>query len=352
MPLHLADASEDSHLCANFRADGSLILTSIDHQWVGLITCNGVSTDWFACGDNSPTITSGMGCSCPQTSATLAFTAAADPIPNIMQLGLSYGISSCYPGYSIYCAEATEGPSPSISSTAAPSSAATSASTPVRTSSEFLTTNSGGQLITVFITTTAPTSSPIISRASESSIGSHGSLARPTTSSAASIGGTNSPSPPIASGPGLQSRAEVGIGIGSAVGAVLVGALLWYCISCLRKRHKRESALSTSDKTGPGSSDETTGFAVNHQLGVDDPRSPTWSGHKSELPAENKDPRSPTWSGHKSELPTDDHEVKTPVPPYATSRGSYRSNQTPEAEGILGHGGHGMGLRDGLYEMP
>jgi hypothetical protein len=312
---------------------------SIDHSWVGLVTCDGVSTNWFACGDNSPTVTHGMGCNCPQTSATLAFTAADSPIQEIMQLGLAYPQSSCFPSFTAYCSEATQGSSPSSTTpTAAPSSTSPSTPTASRTTSTSLTTNSGGSVITVITT-------QIITASANTSIFTPPPATYSTAGFVGPVGPSTSPDT------GLQTPARIGIGIGSAVGAVSIGALLWFCISCMRKRSKKKSALRTEDRTGPVLSEDANAFVEKDNLGSDDPRSPTWSGHKSELPA-NKDSRSPTWSGHKSELPADDHEVKSPVPTYEPFRGSYRSSTTAEVEGSPRFGGQGREVREGVYEMP
>jgi hypothetical protein len=312
---------------------------SIDHSWVGLVTCNHVSTEWFACGDNAPTVTHGMGCDCPQTSATLAFTAADSPIQAIMQLGVVYPQSSCFSSFATYCSGATQGSvTSSTASTAAPSSAAVSTPTASQTTSTSLTTNSGGSVITVVITQliTAP---PVTSAHTP-----------PVNSSSTPTPGSSSPTDSSTSPyAGLQAQAKIGIGVGSAVGAVFAGALLWYGVSCIKKR-KRKSALPASDHNGPVSSDGANGVAENDKLGDHDPRSPTWSGHKSELPAENS--RSPTGSGPKSELPADDHKAKSPVPAYEPYRGSYRSSTTADVEHSPRFGVHGRADREGLYEMP
>jgi hypothetical protein len=147
---------------------------------------------------------------------------------------------------------------------------------------------------------------------------------------------------------GLHKEAKIGIGIGSAFGAVFVGALLWYYVSCMRKRRNKKSASAAGDHGGPASAD---GFAEKENLGDDDPRSPTWSGHKSELPAD-KDPRSPTWSGHKSELPADEHEARSLVLAYEPCKGSYKSDPIAEVEGSQRYGGQSREVREGVYEMP
>jgi hypothetical protein len=157
--------------------------------------------------------------------------------------------------------------------------------------------------------------------------------------------------PSTVSNVGLQKEAKIGIGIGSVFGAVFVGALLWYYISCMRKRHNKKSASAAGDHSGPTSAADADGFAEKENLGDDDPRSPTWSGHKSELPAD-KDPRSPTWSGHKSELPADEHEARSLVPAYEPCKGSYKSGPIAEVEGSQRYGGQSRDVREGVYEMP
>ena len=157
--------------------------------------------------------------------------------------------------------------------------------------------------------------------------------------------------PPTVSNVGLQKEARIGIGVGSAVGAVFVGALLWYYISCMRKRRNKKSASAAGDHSGPDSAAGTDGSAEGRNVGDDDPRSPTWSGHKSELPAD-KDPRSPIWSGHKSELPADEHEARSLVLAYEPYKGSYKSSPTAEVEGSQRYGGQSREVREGVYEMP
>jgi hypothetical protein len=157
--------------------------------------------------------------------------------------------------------------------------------------------------------------------------------------------------PSTVSNVGLQKEAKIGIGVGSAVGAVFVGVLLWYYISCMRKKHKKKSASAARGHSGPDSATDADGFAEKENLGDDDPRSPTWSGHKSELPAD-KDSRSPTWSGRKSELPADEHEARSLVPVYEPYRGSYKSSPTAEIEGCQRFGDQSGEIGEGVYEMP
>lgn len=313
------------------------MLMGIDHQWVGLVTCNGVSTNWFACGDNGPTVTHGMGCNCPDTSATLAFTAADSPIQSIMYLGLSYGVSSCFSGFSTYCAEATQNVlPPSTTPTAAPSATSPITSTAPQTSSTSLTTNSGG-VRTVILTqiTDAPTATTLSFN----------------SSSTTNTGGLSSVDPSTLSNGGLQTQGKIGVGVGSGLGALGVGTLLWYCVSCIIRRHKQKSRLSSKEQVEANATHEAKGFVEQDKLGDDDPRSPTWSGPKSELLAD-KNPRSPTWSGSKSELPADDHEIRSPVPAYEPYRGLYKSSSTAEVEGSPKFGAQSGAVREGVYEMP
>jgi hypothetical protein len=146
---------------------------------------------------------------------------------------------------------------------------------------------------------------------------------------------------------GLQTQAKIGIGIGSAVGAVSVGALLWYCLWCAKKRRQKKPA---ENQAGLNSANDAIRPMENEKLEDDDPRSPTWSGHKSELPAE--DLRSPTRSAHKSELSADDNEIRSPVPTYEPYRGSYRSSKMEDVERSPKFGGQRGADRGGLYEMP
>jgi hypothetical protein len=314
------------------------MLMDIDHSWVGLVTCNHISTNWFACGDNAPTVTHGMGCTCPQTSATLAFTAADSPIQAIMQLGATYPESSCFPSFRAYCSQTTQASSSSsITVIAAPTSTASSTHTASQTTSASLPTNGGGSAPTAFSTQLGTASAD-----------------SPTPTPPSSYSGTTTagdPSPTdysdTSDARGLQTQAKIGIGVGSAVGAVFLGALFSYYLSCVKKRRKNKSA---ENQTGLSSTNDAMGPVENQKLGDDDPRSPTWSGHKSELPAE--DPRSPTRSAYKSELSADDTEVRSPVPTYEPYRGSYRSSRTADAERSPKFGGQRGVDREGLYEMP
>jgi hypothetical protein len=313
---------------------------SVDHPWTGLVVCNGTTTDWFACGDGGPTITHGMGCLCPDTSRTLAFTAANSPIQSIMNVGLALGDSSCFPSFTVYCSGASPTPSPSSTTlAAAPSSTATSASITPQTSSPSLTTNSGGVVSTVFVTWTpdAPTSTSLLTMPSNSS-------------NTTDAGGFSPMEPSAVPNAGLQKEAKIGIGVGSAIGAVLVGAVLWYYTSYMRKRHNKSASMA-GDHSGPDSAADADGFAEKDNSGDDDPRSPAWSGQKSELPAD-KDPRSPALSGYKSELPADEHEARSPVPVYESYSGSYRNSLTAEAEGSQRYEGQSREVREGVYEMP
>ena len=144
----------------------------------------------------------------------------------------------------------------------------------------------------------------------------------------------------------------VGVAIGSVAGAALGAVLLWFILrTCRRKYSKKKAAANNDDGTD----------VMGEKVEAGDPRSPTYTGHRSELPA--TDLRSPVSSNRftqKSELGTDEHEVKSFKSPtlttssgtYAPYRGSYRSTTPSEVEGSPRIGGPGKAIGEGVYEMP
>lgn len=161
----------------------------------------------------------------------------------------------------------------------------------------------------------------------------------------------------------MNTATKAGIGIGGAVGAIIVAVLLWVATAfCARKYRKK--VLKPDDQIRPSSLEYSDGFAQKNKTADEDPRSPTWSGHKSELPAEEA--RSPRLPGHKSELPADESEARTPAPSYEPYHDSYRSPAIPGFHGSLNIGGStvseiegspglvGLLRRDraGVHELP
>jgi hypothetical protein len=192
-----------------------------------------------------------------------------------------------------------------------------------------LTTNIGGVVSTVFVTGTldTPTGTSFFTMPLSSS-------------NAMDAGGVRPMEPSTLPNAGLQKEAKIGTGVGSVVGAVFVGTLLWYYISCMRKRCKRKLVSAAGARTGSDSAADADRFAEKDHLGDDDLRSPAWPGPKPELPTV-KDLRSPTLPGYKSELPADKHEVRSPIPVYEPYGESYRSSPTAETEGSQRYEGQG-----------
>jgi hypothetical protein len=100
------------------------------------------------------------------------------------------------------------------------------------------------------------------------------------------LGATSSPST-ASSDPGLSTGSKIGIGVGVGTGALVLAALLWFLLNFLRKR-RHGLPPPIEDQIRPKSFGSYAGISgANSSEGANgDLRSPAWSGHKSELPAD------------------------------------------------------------------
>ena len=315
-----------------------------------MVYCNGTTDvgQWACCNDTNPIVTKGVSCSCP--AAPLAFQASRF-IPSTMSLPQAPGGTiSCLPDYTgAVCPTYLTLGTDSIFSTAESTSAATtsigrtssitamSSSGAGSSSSNSLPTKTSVGKISIPLTT--PITTP-----SATSTAPNPFLA--TSTSPSSTTGSAAPQSPSTSG--LKTQEKVGIGVGTVAGAIVAAALIWLCVTFRKRRCRKQALTPIEDQIRPRSPTSTHGFAEKNQVGGDDPRSPTWSGHKSELPA-NEDPRNPSWSGHKSELPADESPARSPAPTYQAYN---RSSTASELVGQPMYGGPGRFIKEGLYEMP
>ena len=304
-------------------------LISLDQTYMGLVYCdgtNGTDHTWTGCWNNSTLVIHSPAqdaplCWCPADDARVFAFSAGPSLANIMALPTdASGTPSCWPGFKSACAVAsTSKTSPVITSSAFSSSSVTagSSTSSTNTTPSLFTNGEAGS--------TAPTSAP------PTSISALG------TSTSMSYGGSNSsviPSTqvadPTANDSGLANGAKIGIGVGVAGGAIVAIALLWLCTAAWRKRRHEQDIRPISDQIRQRSPTGTQASVGKDPFDVTDPRSPTWSGHKSELPAAENQVRSPTPS----------YEAFSPT--RSELEGSPR----------LGGRGKSVGSGSGVYEMP
>jgi hypothetical protein len=244
-------------------------------------------------------VTTPSYCYCPTTSATAAFTASS-VLENIMSLGASAGTYFCYPGYEAACTAAPTSP--------AAQSSATGTTSP-QSRSSFPTATS--ELPSSTLSTSTSTSDAIASTGAANAITSASLL--PNTS--LSNGST-----------GLSNGAETGVIAGGTVAALGICALcVWFCRKLYRPKQK---PTPIEEQIRQDSLYGTEGSMEKAASDADDPRSPAWSGHKSELPADS---------------------IVSPVTPYEPYRPSPRISEIQESPML---GGRGRPIGPGVYEMP
>ena len=148
----------------------------------------------------------------------------------------------------------------------------------------------------------------------------------PTTTSPANITSAIAfPSPTSEAQPAdLSTGAKVGIGVGAGIGAL---AFLIMSIWLIRRYLAKED-----DRTAQ---EEEKGHTSSDYARVSQISEPADGGLQN-----------PAWSGHKSELPANESAL-TPSPTY----GDYRSNKS-EVEGSPALGSTGRPLSNGGFELP
>ena len=251
-----------------------------DNPWSGLVWCTSNSSIWVACDDEGPTVTKGAPCSCSEAPANPAFT-DAETLTNIMSLPYSTGGPVSWWVYTndvvngqtlsgtvaanYYSVLAHRNTAPSLSQQSAvatvTSTATTSMSTTVTSTDGIPSSGTGSSNSPTAVSSSPTTTSNIAvalpSATPQSSTGGHGKL--------------------------------IGFVVGFAGGTALLLAIGYFC---WRQRLKKNRASKE------GSASENSGQAediAHHPSSVSDPlmndanaRSPAWSGHKSELPADSE----------------------------------------------------------------
>jgi hypothetical protein len=89
-------------------------------------------------------------------------------------------------------------------------------------------------------------------------------------------------SSPPATSSGLSTGAKAGIALGAVIGTAVVALLAWLIYTCMRRRSQKNEAKAEE----PPPMREPTLPQVERRPTDPDLRSPAWSGHKSELPAD------------------------------------------------------------------
>lgn len=246
----------------------------LDAYWVGHSYCNGTSNQWSCCdnqfGDSSNhenfPFFNGQPCWCPEQNANIAF-AAPSKIPDIANLVLDQ------PGRISYFA----GQTPSMTINESPNTTPNPSA-----SSDFNspTTAAADQTLTTRITVSPSTTNdpPAPNTASPSHTSSTSQTPIASSPASASITPSNDPS--------LSTGSKIGIGVGVGAGALIVAALAWLLLSFLRKR-RQTAPPPIESPFRPKSYGSYAGISDAHSKDSTngDLRSPAWSGHKPELPA-------------------------------------------------------------------
>ena len=158
-------------------------------------------------------------------------------------------------------------------------------------------TSTFGPSVAVSFTSTNSSVLTVFSQVSGSSITSAMTRSTSTTFPSATI----TPLSSETSVSGLTTGQKIGIAIGSAGTLIAILLFGWLLLRCARHRKRESSTPPVANLTGP----------------------------QSEITQHDPDLRSPTWSGHKSELPADESTSAFPAPAYQ----AYQRPQSAEVEG-------------------
>ncbi|KAF7510421.1 hypothetical protein GJ744_006700 [Endocarpon pusillum] len=256
---------------AEVTADASRLL---DVYWVAHSYCNGTSNQWSCCdkqyGDSSNhdsfPFLNGQPCWCPEENANIAFTAPSK-IPDIANLVVDP------PGTISYFSGQTPTMVIGYLSTNPNPSATSDFDSPTTTAADRTQTTR----ITVSVSATNDSPAPNTASPSHNSFTSQTAIA------------SSPASPPItpSNHPSLSTGSKIGIGVGVGAGALILAALAWLLVSFLRKRRQtapppiEHPIRPKSYGSYAGISDAYSKDSTNGDL-----RSPAWSGHKPELPAD------------------------------------------------------------------
>ncbi|EXJ71241.1 uncharacterized protein A1O5_05047 [Cladophialophora psammophila CBS 110553] len=249
-----------------------------EQPWAGLVYCNGTSNEWVACKDEGSTVTTPLPCWCPDVdSRTVAFTDAS-VLTNIMSLPATLGGRVTWKDADAYSSEH------SLTSILTSSDTDTTTSTPTSSS----------------VTDTTILLSPA------STVSAASSTLRSPSASFQTFSAPEATAGAIANHSGLSTGQKIGVAFGAAGGAAAMVLFAWLLCTCFRRR-----AGGRQEQNEPASMREPTLPQAE--------RRPT-----------NPEMRSPAWSGHKSELPADENVTSaSPVPRYQ----DFARPQSAEVEG-------------------
>ncbi|KIV78568.1 hypothetical protein PV11_06212 [Exophiala sideris] len=244
----------------------------------------------MACEDSGSTVSSPSPCYCPSTSRTVAFTDGSI-LKNVMSLPASLGSSVSWEDVTAY-ASAHSLTSVSSSPTASSSHSLTQVLPPVSASA-------------TVSTSVAPSTQASLTTSTVS-------LPYPSTATAA------------APTQGLSTGKKVGIAMGSGAAALI---LLLLALLLFRRMRRRQETKEEPRK--PPMMDLTR---PHSDIGQPDP-----------------DMRSPAWSGHKSELAADETTSVSPAPLYQAFS---ERPESVEVEGKPARLSPARHTHDGGYTLP
>ncbi|KIW12797.1 hypothetical protein PV08_07984 [Exophiala spinifera] len=252
-----------------------------DQTWAGLVYCNGTSEQWVACEDSGSTVTTPSPCACPSAleSRTVAF-ADASVLNNIMSLPASLQMSVTWKDVAAYASEHALTSVPSAVSASSSSKVSATTLLPPVSASASRTGQSSNVVSSSMMTTTTTTTTTT------------------TNNSTAILFPTNDPKVTNA---GLDTGGKIGIALGSAAGAIFLLVLLSFALLRFRRRRQEQKEAEPS-----------TPSANAHANAIDLTRPQSTSANT------DLDMRSPAWSGHKSELAADETtSTMSPTPAYS-----------------------------------
>ncbi|KIV88428.1 hypothetical protein PV10_08113 [Exophiala mesophila] len=270
-----------------------------DESWVGLVYCNGSSNAWSWCINGPDAITTPKPCWCPRedTESHIAFHAGS-VLDNIMILPRSTGMSVYWVDMDEY--EEQLGIAISMSREAE-SSMSTKGSVSTKTETKTYTIAQASDGTWKFVTrTTVWTDLSGESTTSSASTATSATEAS-DTSIPASQTTDSSAQATLASEGGLSKSSIGGIAAGAGAGFLIICLLVGWLFYRYRLRNRDEGhdqdgfkspSPEVSKSNGPSSFSVirphpvTTATTTTTTLHDDDEmRSPAWSGHKPELPA-------------------------------------------------------------------
>lgn len=279
---HLAGKVHDEYRC-------DVVLTIMfdleDAYWIGHSYCNGTSNQWSCCSNHigDPTnkrdfpFNNKEPCWCPDENAQIAFTAPS-VIPSVARLELAHpGSISYFPDHTPSAATGDTSKTTGTGTTVSDKGSPASSPTGPGEKTQFI---SGGS---------TKSQSPASNTASVLGGDSRIQTAQPGSADSSSL---PSSSPSLRP---LSTNAKIGIGVGVGLGTLLL--LAAFCLLFIRHRNHRDySSPPIEKKIRPKS-----------------------FGSFAATSTSNQEIKSPVWSGHQSELPADENAVISPMSPSSSS---------------------------------